>query len=79
MKYTQLQSRTSLTHIGYAAIENANTFENRGSKIVTNSVFDCHLSPQWRKIAIEKHCFSSFSIRVHRLVKAFSIAAYPVC
>ena len=36
-----------------AAIENANTIEERISKIVRNKVFDCHLSPHWRQMAIE--------------------------
>ena len=43
-----------------------------------NSVFDCHLSPHWRQMAI-KNTFYRFLIRVRRLLIMFSIAAYPVC
>ena len=46
-------------------------------KIATNRVFDCHLSPEWRQIAI-KTLFLAILIRVRRLIRAFSIAAYPV-
>ena len=35
------------------AIENANTIEERRSKIDRNSVFDCHLPPHWRQMTIE--------------------------
>ena len=34
-------------------MENANTIEERRSKIVRNRVFDCHLLPHWRQMAIE--------------------------
>ena len=42
------------------AIENANTIEERRSKIDRNSVFDCHLSPHWRQMAIKNTIFISF-------------------
>ena len=29
------------------------TLDERGSKINRNSVFDCHLSPDWRQMVIE--------------------------
>ena len=29
------------------------TVDERRSKIARNSVFDCHLSPKWRQMAIE--------------------------
>ena len=29
------------------------TIEERGSKIVRNSVFDCQLTPDWRQMAIK--------------------------
>ena len=43
--YDQLAS-INHHHTGQAAIKNANTI-NR------NSVFDCHLSPHWRQMAIK--------------------------
>ena len=39
-------------HTGKAAIENVNTLDERISKIVRNRVFDCHLSPERRQMAI---------------------------
>ena len=33
-----------IIHTGYAAIENVNTIDKRRSKLVSNRVFDCHLS-----------------------------------
>ena len=33
--------------------ENVNTIDESRSKIVRNIVFDCHLSPKWRQMAIE--------------------------
>ena len=38
---------------GQAAIENTNTVEEHISKIKRHSVFDCHLSPHCRQMAIE--------------------------
>ena len=40
--------------------------------------FNCHVSPQWRQMAIENTVFYQFLIRVCRLLIGFSIAAYPV-
>ena len=61
------------------AIENVNTIDERRSKIVRNRVFDCHLSPRLATNDNRKLCFYRFLIRVCRLWRAFSIAAYPVC
>ena len=41
-----------LHHTGKAAIKNVNTIDERRSNIVRNSVFDCHLSPNWRGVNI---------------------------
>ena len=45
------------------AIVNFNTIDIRRSKIARNRVFDCHLSPNWRQIAIENTVFSDFDPR----------------
>ena len=42
-----------LSHYRLAAIENVNTIDERRSKTVRNRVLDCHLSPEWRQMAIE--------------------------
>ena len=34
-------------------IENVNTTEEQRSKIARNRVFNCHLSPDWRQMAIK--------------------------
>ena len=34
------------------------TIDKHGSKIIRNSVFDCHLSPVWRQMAIEIGVFN---------------------
>ena len=36
------------------------TIDERGSKIDRNSVFDCHLSPMWRQLAIENSVSYAF-------------------
>ena len=41
-------------------MENVNTIDERGSKIVKNRVFDCHLSPDWRQMTIENTISSDF-------------------
>ena len=48
------------------------------TNVVRNRVFDCHLSPDWRQMAIEKTVSSDFFIHVRRLLRTFSIATYPV-
>ena len=53
------------------------TIDKRGSKIVRNSVFDCHLSPFGRQMTIENSVSYDFlSMFVNSI--EFSIAAYPV-
>ena len=39
------------------------TIYERGSKMVRNSVYDCHLSPVGRKIAIEISVTNYFDLR----------------
>ena len=51
--------------------------DERGSKIARNSVFDCHLSPDWRKMAIENTGSSAFDLHSSRVLM-FPIAAYPL-
>ena len=53
------------------------TIDERGSKIDRNSVFDCHLSPVWRQVAI-KNSVAIFYLR-SLIVLVLLIAAYPVC
>ena len=36
------------------------TIHERGSKIARNSVFDCHLSPDWRQMAIKNSVSNNF-------------------
>ena len=49
------------------------TIDKRGSKIDRNSVFDCHLSPVWRQMAIENSVSNNFYL-ISSIVLAFSIA-----
>ena len=52
-------------HIGESAIENAlNNRRTRESKIARNSVFDCHLSPVGRQMAIENSLLTILSMFV---------------
>ena len=53
------------------------TTDEHGSKFDRYSVFDCHLSPVRRQMAIENTVSIDFYLR-SSLVLAFSIAAYPV-
>ena len=39
------------------------TIDKRGSKIDRNSVFDCHLSPVWRQMAIKNSVLTIFDLR----------------
>ena len=50
--------------------------QERRYKIVRNRVFDCHLSPDRRQMAIENTVTSDFYPR-SSIVRAFSIAVYP--
>ena len=36
-----------------AANKNVNTIDERGSRIARNRALDCHLSPDWRQMAIQ--------------------------
>ena len=49
-----------------------------GSKIDRNSVFDCHLSPVERQMAMKNPVSNDFDLHL-LIVLTFSIAAYPVC
>ena len=49
-----------LNYTRQAAIENVNTIDAVRSKIVRNRVFDCHLSPDWRQMAIDNTVSSDF-------------------
>ena len=54
------------------------TIDQRGSKIVArNSVFDCHLSPVRRQMAVENSVSNDLDLRLS-MVSTFSIAAYQV-
>ena len=53
------------------------TIDERGSKIAKISVFDCHLSPVRRQMAIENSVSIDFYLR-SSIALMFSIAAYPV-
>ena len=63
-----LKSSTSLLYIktGYAAIENVLNSDERGSKIARNIVFNCHLSPVGRQMAIENSVSKVFFIYVRQ-------------
>ena len=52
--------------------------DERGSNIARNSVFDCHLSPIGRQMAIENSVSNDFYLRSSIVLK-FSIAAFLVC
>ena len=53
------------------------TIDELGSKIAGSSVFDCHLSPVGRQMAIENCVANDFNIR-STIVLTFSITSYPV-
>ena len=53
----------NISHPRLAAIENVSTIDERGSKIDINSVFDCHLSPVGRQMAIENTVSIDFDLR----------------
>ena len=54
------------------------TIDKRGSKITRNSVFNCHLSPVGRQMAIQNSVSNYFDLRLS-IVLLFLIAAYPMC
>ena len=51
------------------------TIDERGSKIDRNSVFDCHLSPVWRQMAIENSVSNQIFDQRSTIILVFSIAA----
>ena len=53
------------------------TIEEHGSKIARNSVFDCHLSPVGRQMAIKNSVSNDF-LSTLSVVLMFLIAAYPL-
>ena len=53
------------------------TNDERGSKIARNTVFDCHLSPVGRQMAIENSVSNDFDLLLS-IVLTFSFAAYPL-
>ena len=59
------------------AIKNVNTVNEGRSIIFKNSVFDCHLSPDWQQMAIENTVSDDFGLH-SAIVKSVSFAAYPV-
>ena len=58
--------------------ELSTAFGRVARKMVRNRVFDCHLSFDWRQMAIENTVSCYFVIHVRRLLRTFSIATYPV-
>ena len=50
-------------HTEKAAIKNDNIIDEHTSKIFRNRVFDCHLWPDWRQMAIENTVSSDFDRR----------------
>ena len=53
------------------------TMDESGSEIAVSSVFNCHLSPVGRLMAIENSVSKYFGPR-SSIVVTFSIAPYPV-
>ena len=45
------------------AIKSVNRIDEGGSKIVRNRGFNCHLSPEWRQMAIENTVSNDFDPR----------------
>ena len=68
-----------ITPDNQAAIEYVNVIDEHRSKIVINRVFDCHLSPDWRQMAIQNtvSTCSFFDPRL-TIVKSVFDCAYPV-
>ena len=58
-------------HTGLVAIENVNTIDERSLKIDRNSVFDCHLSPDWRQMANKNAVSSDFDPRSSSVKSGF--------
>ena len=53
------------------------TIDECGLKIARNSVFDCHLLPVWRQMAIKNYVSNFFYLRSSKIL-AFSVASYPM-
>ena len=58
--WRELNLVSAHSHNGEAAIESANTIDERRSKIVRNRVLECHLSPIGRQMAIKNTASSDF-------------------
>ena len=67
------------SHTGQAATENVNTIDERGSNSLETKFSIAICRPTLAKNGNQKHCFHRFLILVRRLLRAFSIVAYPVC
>ena len=64
--------------LGSRQSETLLTIDERGAKIARNSVFDRHLSPVRRQMAIENSVYSYCDLRSSILL-TFSIVVNPVC
>ena len=60
------------------AIENANTIDERRSKIVRNIVFDCHLSTDWRQMAIKNTVYIDFDPLSMNVKRGFDCCIYTL-
>ena len=60
------------------AIKNVNTTYEHKSNIARNRVFDCHLSHNWRQMAIENTVSCDLLSAFVDCYEHFFIAAYPV-
>ena len=75
--HLQLQNEVSSIAPGTRQSKTLSTIDEHGSKIDIISVFDCHMSPVLRQMAIE-NSVSNYSDLSSSIVLTFSIAAYPV-
>ena len=66
----------TITTPGRRQSKTLSTIDERESNIDRNSVFDSHLSPVWRQMAIENTVSIDFYL-CSSIVLAFSIATYP--
>ena len=72
------RNRLFYNHTDRRQSKTLSTIDERRSKIDRNGVFDCHLSPKERQIAIENIVSNDFYLRPS-IVLVLSIAAYPEC
>ena len=77
LRYTA--RKRELHHTRKAAIENANTIEERRSKIVRNRVFECHLSPHWRQWQSKTQFLSIFDPHLSIVDNVFDYCLPGVC